>query len=95
MPETCAWCGRTYPDSYAYDAHECIPTALPNAGECHEEVTRRGELQPCDLPAVAMRIDPAENAAYPVCKRHVRGPMVPLAAIDAAVRLDERGVRDA
>jgi hypothetical protein len=35
------------------------------ANECHEEVTRRGEWEPCDLPAVALRID--EGEPYPVC----------------------------
>jgi len=82
MPETCMRCGRTYLDAQDYDAHACIETAVPNAGECHEGITRRGVFQPCDLPAVAMRIDPDDaTSCYPVCKRHVRGPMVPLATI--------------
>jgi hypothetical protein len=46
--------------------------------ECHEGVTRKGEFQPCDRAAVALRIDVTEGLAYPVCHRHVRPPMVPL-----------------
>lgn len=41
--------------------------------ECHEEVSRGGELQPCDKPAVALRRDPEEGSAYPVCAFHARG----------------------
>lgn len=48
-------------------------------GECCEEVTRRGELQPCDKPAVAVRIDPEnDERGYPVCGYHSRPRMVPL-----------------
>jgi hypothetical protein len=54
------------------------------APECHEEVTRRGMLEPCEKVAVAVRIDPNEGSRYPVCARHVRGPMVPLAEIQRA-----------
>jgi hypothetical protein len=47
--------------------------------ECHEGVTRGGEFQPCDRPAVAMRLDPTEGTPYPVCVKHTRGPgMIPL-----------------
>jgi hypothetical protein len=45
--------------------------------ECHEEVTRRGELEPCDKAAVARRLD-VEGLVYPVCIYHTRAPMVPL-----------------
>jgi hypothetical protein len=48
--------------------------------ECHEEVTRRGELEPCDKAAVAMRLD-VEGLAYPVCIYHTRAPMVPLSGL--------------
>lgn len=50
------------------------------ADECHEEVTRQGELQSCDKPAVALRIDPEGDPAhpYPVCAYHCRAPMVAL-----------------
>jgi hypothetical protein len=54
------------------------------ANECHEEVTRRGEWEPCDLPAVALRID--EGEPYPVCGFHSRPPMVPLAQVLAGAR---------
>lgn len=45
---------------------------------CHEEVTRKGLLEPCEKPAVAMRIDPNEGIPYPVCIKHTRAEMVPL-----------------
>jgi hypothetical protein len=48
-------------------------------GLCHEDVTRKGESQPCEKPAVAVRIDPADGGPYPVCKHHARGEMVSLA----------------
>jgi len=50
---------------------------------CHEEVTRRGQYEPCDREAVAMRDDP--EGPYPVCARHVWGPMVSLAQHDREV----------
>ena len=48
--------------------------------KCCEEVTRRGEVQPCEKTAVAVRED-EEGSPYPVCAYHARGPMVPLAAL--------------
>lgn len=57
--------------------------------ECHEEVSRRGELQPCDKVAVAMRFDPTFGDPYPVCAFHARGAnMMSLSAVEAAVRAD-------
>ena len=82
MAETCETCGRTYADAETYGDHSCVNYEdLAHAAhqrECHEEVTRRDEAQPCELPAVAVRIDEHFNLPYPVCKRHTRGPMVPL-----------------
>ena len=43
---------------------------------CHEEVSRKGELQPCDKPAVAERT--VEDYWYPVCTTHTRGTCRPL-----------------
>lgn len=54
--------------------------------ECTEGVTRRDEFQPCDKPAVAVRIDPDGGPPYPVCARHARAEMVPLADLIAAIR---------
>lgn len=48
---------------------------------CTEGVTRRGEFQPCEKPAVAVRIDPEEGNGYPVCVHHTRADMVPLAQL--------------
>ena len=81
--ETCARCGRTYLDSQDSDEHDCIITALPRDWErCSEHVVRRRGGEPCDLPVVAVRINPDdERLAYPVCKNHVRGCMVPLDSI--------------
>lgn len=51
--------------------------------ECSEAVTRkhRGESweEPCDKIAVAVRFNPTEGSAYPVCARHARGDMATLA----------------
>lgn len=52
---------------------------------CHEEVSRRGESQPCDKTAVALRYDPAEGSPYPVCAYHSRTDMVPLTDLRAAL----------
>lgn len=51
--------------------------------ECHEEVSRNGEAQPCDKTAVAMRLDPTFGSAYPVCAYHSRAPMVSLSELKA------------
>lgn len=45
---------------------------------CYEEVTRKGQLEPCDKVSVAMRIDETFGGRYPVCIYHTRQPMVPL-----------------
>jgi hypothetical protein len=52
--------------------------------DCHEEVTRRGEFQPCERPAVGLRLD--QGGPYPVCRTHVRHPMVKLADVYAAIK---------
>lgn len=54
-------------------------------GLCHEDVTRKGESQPCEKTAVAVRIDPQERDPYPVCAFHARGEMVPLTDLIAAL----------
>ena len=46
---------------------------------CHEEVTRQGEFDACGKVAVARRMDQIEQRSYPVCSKHCRGDMVPLA----------------
>lgn len=53
---------------------------------CHEDVTRKGVSQPCDLPAVAVRLDPETEDGYPVCVRHTRAPMVHLPGLVVAIR---------
>lgn len=57
---------------------EQIRSALSEP-ECAEEVSRAGESQPCDKPAVAVRDH--ETGVYPVCAYHSRRPMVPLADV--------------
>lgn len=53
---------------------------------CSEDVTRKGESQPCEKPAVALRVDPNEGTPYPVCSYHSRGEeMVPLERIVRAM----------
>lgn len=48
------------------------------AATCYEEVSRAGLLQPCNKPAVAVRLDPTSGTQYPVCSFHTRANMVPL-----------------
>lgn len=53
--------------------------------ECHEDVTRQGESQPCNKVSVAVRCDPEGGEPYPVCAYHAsRGGMVPLVALSNA-----------
>jgi hypothetical protein len=61
--------------------HLGMSIALGHPQECHEEVGRGVEVEPCEKPAVALRIDPQESEPYPVCARHARAPMVPLVDI--------------
>lgn len=61
--------------------------ALLRWDTCHEEVSRAGEAQPCDKPAVALRRDPEEGNPYPVCGHHARANdryMLTLADLRAA-----------
>ncbi|MCW2165383.1 hypothetical protein B0I12_002538 [Microbacterium hydrothermale] len=59
---------------------------------CHYGVTRKGQYQPCDVPAVGERM--GEGGAYPVCKRHfnkAQQPPLPwrlvsVARVDPATR---------
>jgi len=89
MSETCLICGRTYVNAFDYDDHACIDMAdiafASLSHECHEEVSRRGLAEPCELQSVGLRVDPNENRPYPVCKRHARAPMVPLPAVAEAI----------
>lgn len=50
---------------------------------CDEGVTRAGEFQPCEKPAVGLRYDPEDSTAYPVCAYHCRADMVPLEMVIA------------
>jgi len=54
--------------------------------ECTEGVTRRDEYEPCDKPAVAVRIDSGGGGLYPVCAYHARADMVLLPDLIAAVQ---------
>ena len=59
---------------------------------CHEAVTRGGEEQPCEKPAVALRRDPEEGNRYPVCGYHTRANdplMVTLTDLRAALHPQE------
>lgn len=55
--------------------------ALGNPATCTEGVDKGGLFDTCDKRAVALRLDPEEGEPYPVCKKHVRADMVPLAEI--------------
>lgn len=56
---------------------------------CHEDVTRAGISEPCEKPAVAMRIDVRDGRPYPVCAKHTRKPMVQLPDVLAAARVEQ------
>lgn len=55
--------------------------ALGYPQRCSEEVSRSGNAEPCDKPAVALREDPNYGGYYPVCARHARASMVSLEVI--------------
>ena len=77
---------------WAYTVQTIDPIELWRAlrfpQECTEEVTRRGISEPCEKTAVAIREDANYGSYYPVCARHARAPMVPLAAIIRETRHD-------
>ena len=52
--------------------HLGLSIALGRPEDCHEEVARGDELEPCDKTAVALRVDPQEGEPYPVCAHHAR-----------------------
>jgi len=62
--------------------------------DCHEEVTRGGQLEPCEKIAIANRFDPESLEPYPVCIEHVRGDMVPLLAVVEAAQSLVKSERD-
>jgi hypothetical protein len=70
----------TCPEASGWADHD-LRMARKFPGECTEGVTRKGEFQPCDKPAVAVRMDPEYGSPYPVCAYHARGAMVPLAVL--------------
>jgi len=47
--------------------------------KCCTEVSRRGEVQPCDKEAVAVAVDWGCGSCWPVCKHHTRGSVLSLA----------------
>ena len=51
---------------------------------CNEAVIRKGELEPCDNYAIAMRYDRDNHDIYPVCVKHCYGDMIPLNELKAA-----------
>lgn len=59
-----------------------LRNALGSPQRCAENVTRKGEEQPCDRTAVALRVEPEEpEQCYPVCGYHARADMVTLEQI--------------
>lgn len=54
---------------------------------CCTEVSRKGELQPCDRPAVAVGICPDEGNMWPVCAYHTRfGYTIPLGQLIEGIK---------
>ena len=64
-----------------------VEASLRHGKECHEGVTRKGEFQPCDKPAIALRDSREDDAYYPVCAYHARGFCIPLVDPDDAAAL--------
>ena len=64
-----------------------VEACLRQGTECHEEVSRKGELQPCGKPAVALRDWAEGDTYYPVCATHARGFCIPLIAPEDAAAL--------
>ena len=64
-----------------------VAACVRHGRECHEEVTRKGELQPCSKPAVALRDSRETDTYYPVCAYHARGFCIPLVDPDDAAAL--------
>jgi hypothetical protein len=56
---------------------------------CNEGISVRGMYEPCEAVAVAVRVDPEFRTAYPVCGRHARGELVPLAEVVRAASSTE------
>lgn len=56
-------------------------------GLCHEEVSRKGQSQPCEKAAVAVRLDPEDRSPYPVCAFHSRSEMVSLNDLLAGIEV--------
>lgn len=57
---------------------EDIAHLLKYGGTCDAGVTRKGELEPCDKPAIAVAVSADEISAgrdywWPVCPHHSRG----------------------
>lgn len=66
--------------------YEGLAEAVDMPDTCNEGITVRGMYEPCGAVAVAVRIDPEFNNAYPVCARHCRGDLVPLSAVMAMAK---------
>ena len=64
-----------------------VEACVRHGRECHEGVARKGEFQPCDKPAIALRDSREDDAYYPVCAYHARGFCLPLVDPDDAAAL--------
>jgi len=67
--------------STAPASYKGLPEAVDMPDTCNEGITVRGMYEPCEAVAVAVRIDPDFSNAYPVCAKHCRGELVPLADV--------------
>jgi len=54
---------------------------------CYEEVSRKGQAEPCGRPAIALRYHQSGDCYYPVCATHARGLCLPLVDPDDARRI--------
>lgn len=56
---------------------------------CCAEVTRRGNVEPCDKPAIAVAVstEAYDPSWWPVCRKHLRGrELVPLEDVVRAAK---------
>lgn len=63
------------------EQYENLAEAVDMPDTCNEGITFHGMYEPCEAIAVAVRIDPDQSTAYPVCSKHCRGDLVPLSAV--------------
>lgn len=81
----CTCQGNRNCPAFRVELNKRIRSVFESAIDCYAETTRKGMLEPCGKPAIALKWDDA-SYPYPVCKHHSRGDMVTVVEIEQAVR---------